>query len=103
MLNQSVAPRECFSFFALNMRWAIYPPPPGSAPGYQAAHHCTPMYIRKVRIGSVQRLGVVRPAWKSGRNESTLEAGWPPARVAERSEERREGKSVDLGGRRIIK
>ena len=30
-----------FSFLAASIRWAIYPPPPGSAPGYQELHHCT--------------------------------------------------------------
>src|ERR1700722_1358845 len=38
MLNHNVASREFFSSFALNMRCAMYPPPPGSAPGYQVAH-----------------------------------------------------------------
>jgi len=33
------------------------------------------MYIMKVRMGRVQRLEVVRPAWKSGRKERTLEVG----------------------------
>src|SRR6267378_4870775 len=51
MLNQSVAPSECFSFLALNIRCATYPPPPGSAPGYQVAHQFTEMYTRNVIIG----------------------------------------------------
>src|SRR5947209_7132068 len=38
MLNHSVAASECFSFFAEKILWAMYPPPPGSAPGYQLAH-----------------------------------------------------------------
>src|SRR5262245_12252030 len=46
MLNHSVAPRECFSFFAEKIRCAIYPPPPGSAPGYHLAHQFT---LKKTR------------------------------------------------------
>src|SRR6266403_4424226 len=38
MLNQSVAASECFSSFAEKILCATYPPPPGSAPGYQLAH-----------------------------------------------------------------
>src|SRR5262245_59296589 len=38
ILNHSVASSECFSSRAQNMRCATYPPPPGSAPGYQVAH-----------------------------------------------------------------
>ena len=49
MLNHSVAPRECFSFFAEKMRWAMYPPPPGSAPGYQLAHQLRLSSTRKLR------------------------------------------------------
>ena len=51
MLNQSVASIECRSSFALNMRCATYPPPPGSAPGYQVAHQLSEMYTRNVIIG----------------------------------------------------
>ncbi len=51
MLNHSVASKECFSSFALNIRCATYPPPPGSAPGYQVAHQLTPMYTKNVIIG----------------------------------------------------
>src|ERR1039458_5452793 len=49
MLNQSVAPRECFSFLAENIRCAMYPPPPGSAPGYQLAHQLSESSTRKLR------------------------------------------------------
>ena len=31
----------------------MYPPPPGSAPGYQNAHHCTKMKTRNVSPGTV--------------------------------------------------
>src|SRR5206468_10652487 len=51
MLNQSVASSEWRSSLALNMRCATYPPPPGSAPGYQVAHQLSEMYTRKVSIG----------------------------------------------------
>ena len=51
MLNHNVAKSECFSSFALSMRCATYPPPPGSAPGYQVAHQFTAMYTKKVIIG----------------------------------------------------
>src|SRR5882757_10129043 len=46
MLNHSVAARECFSFFAEKILCAMYPPPPGSAPGYQLAHQ---FRLRKTR------------------------------------------------------
>src|SRR5437667_8916302 len=51
MLNQSVALSECCSFLAQKIRCATYPPPPGSAPGYQLAHQFTPSNIAKVRKG----------------------------------------------------
>src|SRR5689334_10561568 len=51
MLNHNVASSECFSSFAQNMRCAMYPPPPGSAPGYQVAHQFIEMYTRNVIIG----------------------------------------------------
>src|SRR6266567_4197188 len=53
MLNQSVAPSECFSFLAQKMRWATYPPPPGSAPGYQLAHQLSPTKAQK-RVKGIQ-------------------------------------------------
>src|SRR5208337_507706 len=49
MLNHSVAPRECFSFLAEKIRCAMYPPPPGSAPGYQLAHQLRLSSTRKLR------------------------------------------------------
>src|SRR5881296_939839 len=33
------------------MFWATYPPPPGSAPGYQDAHHETPSSVANVITG----------------------------------------------------
>ena len=33
------------------MRCATYPPPPGSAPGYHAAHHCTDRNTRSATSG----------------------------------------------------
>src|SRR5579871_2039044 len=77
MLNHNVAPREFFSSFAQNMRCATYPPPPGSAPGYHADHHCTPRYIRKVSTGRVQIALEVQPRWKSGKKASGLEVCTP--------------------------
>ena len=40
-MKRSVAHIAFFSSFADNILWAIYPPPPGSAPGYHTAHHWT--------------------------------------------------------------
>src|SRR5947208_11143604 len=51
MLNHNVASSEFFSSFAQNMRCATYPPPPGSAPGYQVAHQFSEMYTANVIIG----------------------------------------------------
>src|SRR5713226_8906853 len=59
MLNHSVASSEFFSSLALNMRCATYPPPPGSAPGYQVAHQLREMYTKKVIIG-------IQADWRSG-------------------------------------
>ena len=61
MLNQSVAFIDSFSFFAASMRCATYPPPPGSAPGYQVAHHCTASGTMKIPAATDQ-------SEKSGRN-----------------------------------
>src|SRR5689334_7208967 len=83
MLNHSVAPREFFSSRAQNMRWATYPPPPGSAPGYHADHHCTPRNIMNVSNGKVQIALVVQPRLKSGKNASGFDicvpegCAWP--------------------------
>src|ERR1043166_6232787 len=51
MLNHSVASIEWRSSLALNIRCATYPPPAGSAPGYQVAHQLSEMYTRNVIIG----------------------------------------------------
>ena len=48
MLKNKVPPSESFSDFDASMRWAMYEPPPGSAPGYQFAHQ--PMAIGKMKI-----------------------------------------------------
>ena len=45
--NYKVALIACDSDFADKIRCATYPPPPGSAPGYQALHHCTEIGIIK--------------------------------------------------------
>src|SRR5580704_12317124 len=82
MLNHSVAPSEFFSSFALNMRCATYPPPPGSAPGYQLAHHCTPRYNTNVITGSVQSASVVHPKWKDGKKAVTDPVACPVCRTA---------------------
>src|SRR5437867_9634868 len=50
MVNPRVAKRECFSSLADIIRWATYPPPPGSAPGYHDAHHWTPTKARKADV-----------------------------------------------------
>src|SRR5436309_1852136 len=51
MLNHSVANRPSRSVFAEKIRCATYPPPPGSAPGYQLAHQLTPRYTNSVIAG----------------------------------------------------
>src|SRR6266852_6289554 len=82
MLNHNVAPSEFFSFLALNMRCATYPPPPGSAPGYQLAHHCIARYSANVITGSVQIASVVHPKWNEGKNERIEPVGCPVCRTA---------------------
>src|SRR5229473_140705 len=77
MLNHNVAPSEFFSSLALNMRCATYPPPPGSAPGYQVAHHTTEMYTRNVSIG-------IQAEFRSGTKLNTDPAP-PEARPRARS------------------
>src|ERR1700732_1486330 len=81
MLNHRVAPSEFFSSFALNIRCATYPPPPGSAPGYQLAHHCIARYSAKVITGSVQMASVVHPRWKEGKKERIEPVGCPVSRT----------------------
>ncbi len=78
MLNQSVAPNEFFSSFALKILCATYPPPPGSAPGYQLLHHCTPRNSTNEISGIVHSASLVNPCEKSGKNESGLAIA-PPA------------------------
>src|SRR5579875_2789994 len=51
MLNHSVAQSECFSSLAEKMRCAMYPSPPGAAPGYQLAHQFTPTQTKNVTKG----------------------------------------------------
>jgi len=51
MLNHKVASTPSRSLRAAKMRWAMYPPPPGSAPGYQDAHQFTPRYTAIVIRG----------------------------------------------------
>src|SRR5215475_4898534 len=72
MLNQRTDNNPWRSFFALKMRCAMYPPPPGSAPGYQAAHHWMPMFTMKVITGSIHQPDAVSPFEKSGKNEVGL-------------------------------
>ena len=62
MLNHRVARMESRSFRAASIRCAAYPPPPGSAPGYQLAHHCT-------AIGMTNTIAAVRQSEKSGSSE----------------------------------
>ncbi len=70
MLNQSVAFIACPSSFAASIRWATYPPPPGSAPGYQVLHHCTATGMMKTAAALLQ-------SEKSGRRVSLpSSAGW---------------------------
>jgi hypothetical protein len=51
MLNQSVASTPSFSDLDEKIRCAMYPPPPGSAPGYHDAHQLTPRYTAMVMAG----------------------------------------------------
>src|SRR5947209_1804620 len=64
MLNQSVASTEFFSSLAEKILCATYPPPPGSAPGYQDAHQFTAIYTKNVRKG-------IHVECRSGRNDKT--------------------------------
>src|ERR1041384_5067736 len=63
MLNHKVASTPLRSSFAENIRCATYPPPPGSAPGYQLAHQFTARYVNKVIAG-------IHTESSSGKNES---------------------------------
>src|SRR3954463_11610317 len=69
MLNQRVAASEFFSSFAEKIRWAIYPPPPGSAPGYQLAHQFKLIQTRNDRnhddVQSGTKAKVFRPVTAS--------------------------------------
>src|SRR5512142_1035677 len=85
MLNQSTDSNPFFSSLALKIRCAMYPPPPGSAPGYQKAHHCTPRNTTKVITGKVHRFSEVKLREKSGKSASGSEAPFA-ARIEERRE-----------------
>src|SRR5436189_1180129 len=76
-LSHSVASSECRSSLAQNIRGATKPPPPGSAPGYQVAHHPTETYTRNVNMG-------IQAEFKSGTKLSTDPAP-PDARPRARS------------------
>src|SRR5690349_12516790 len=55
---------------AASIRCATYPPPPGSAPGYQVLHHCTASGTTKTAAAVVQ-------SEKSGRSDTCpATAGW---------------------------
>src|SRR5436190_10916798 len=79
MLNHSTERSPWRSSFALKMRCAMYPPPPGSAPGYQKAHHCRPRFTTKVKAGRVQRSSLSNGFEKSGKNDVASPAFGPAA------------------------
>src|SRR2546429_7907423 len=65
------------------MRCAMYPPPPGSAPGYQNAHHCRPRYTVNVITGRAHIAWKVKGREKSGKKAvGSAAAGPAAARIA---------------------
>src|ERR1700721_2378787 len=82
MLNHNTESKPCRSSRALKIRCAMYPPPPGSDPGYQNAHHCTPRYTQNVITGNVQSVSLAKPCEKSGRNASGSEPPFLTRRAA---------------------
>src|ERR1700719_5035908 len=74
MLNHSTENMPWRSSRALKMRCATYPPPPGSAPGYQKAHHWRPRYTAKVITGTVHRVSAENGREKSGKNANGSDA-----------------------------
>src|SRR5712671_6433714 len=79
MLNQSTDNNPCRSSLALKKRCAMYPPPPGSAPGYQKAHHCSPRFTTNVSAGRVHNNSVLSGLEKSGKNDVASPASGPAA------------------------
>src|SRR6185369_7096523 len=79
MLNQRTESKPLRSSLELKIRCAMYPPPPGSAPGYQNAHHCTPMLTRKVTTGSIHKGSAVMGREKSGKKAVASPALGPTA------------------------
>src|SRR5437867_11507377 len=51
MLKKSAAARPSLSLRVAEMFCTTYPPPPGSAPGYQVAHQLTPSSAASVMVG----------------------------------------------------
>jgi hypothetical protein len=62
-LKDRVVSSDSFSFRAASIRWATYPPPPGSEPGYQVLHHWTAM-------GMMKTVAATSQLEKSGRSDS---------------------------------
>src|SRR5215470_16992512 len=79
MLNHKTESTPLRSSLALKILCAIYPPPPGSAPGYQNAHHCRPMFTRKVRAGRVHKASELNGREKSGKKDVASPAVEPVA------------------------
>src|SRR6266404_1429442 len=89
MLNHKVAASECFSSLAEKMRWAMYPPPPGSAPGYQLAHQFRLKKIKnmmnqlEVQSGTKASVSLPPPMAASWIASCAFSAAMPPtARTA---------------------
>src|SRR5207249_10582007 len=61
------------------MRCAMYPPPPGSAPGYQNAHHCRPRYTVNVITGRAHIAWKEKGREKSGKKAVGAAAEGPAA------------------------
>src|SRR6266404_3813359 len=69
MLNQRTESNPLRSSLALKIRCAMYPPPPGSAPGYQKDHHCTPILTKNVTTGRTHNASAEIGREKSGKND----------------------------------
>src|SRR5437762_5335901 len=82
MLNQRTESNPLRSSLALKIRCAMYPPPPGSAPGYQKDHHCTPILTKNVTTGRTHNASAEIGREKSGKNDVASPAPGDAARIS---------------------
>src|SRR5436190_10530304 len=82
MLNQRTESNPLRSSLALKIRCAMYPPPPGSAPGYQKDHHCTPILTKNVTTGRTHNASAEIGRAKSGKNDVASPAPGDAARIS---------------------